>query len=124
MAREIKSYNHYKDRLLKLIPTEIVAAYLVIEGIIPEGDPLAGWVSLLSALILLILIPFYLQKIMAVKRTRQVVFTMISFIIWIYSIGGPFEDYGIYVGYIGSVLLVLWTLLIPLLYKPAADITQ
>ena len=124
MAREIKSYNHYKDLLLKLIPTEIVAAYLVIEGIIPEGDPLAGWVSLLSALILLILIPFYLQKIMAVKRTRQVVFTMISFIIWIYSIGGPFEDYGVYVGYIGSVLLVLWTLLIPLLYKPAADITQ
>ena len=121
MAREIKSYNHYKDRLLKLIPTEIVAAYLVIEGMIPEEGPRAAWVSLVSALVLLILIPFYLRQTMSVRRTGQVVFTMISFVVWVYSFGGPFAFYGLYVGYIGSILLVIWTLLIPLLYKPSTD---
>lgn len=119
MAREIKQYNHYKDRLLKLIPTEIVAAYLVIEGIIPPGEPHAPLVSLIAALVLLILIPFYLRKTMAVKRAGQILLTMISFVIWIYSLGGPFALYGVHIGYVGSVLLVLWTLVVPLFYKPA-----
>ena len=118
MPREINQYNHYKDRLLKLIPSEIVAAYLVIEGIIPSGAPHAPLVSLMAALVLLILIPFYLKKTMDVKRTGQIILIMVSFIIWIYSLGGPFALYGVHIGYVGSVLLVLWTLAIPLIYRP------
>ena len=44
MAREIKSYqdanvlpseaNSYKDRLLKLIPSEIIAAYITLHGLV------------------------------------------------------------------------------------------
>lgn len=118
MPREIQSYNRYKDRLLKLVPTEIVAAYLVIEGVIPSDAPGAPLVSLLSSIVLLVLVPFYLKKSMSVKRTKQIVFTMISFVVWVYSLGGPFAYYGLYIGYIGSVILVLWTLLIPFFYKP------
>jgi len=118
MPREIQSYNRYKDRLLKLVPTEIVAAYLVIEGIIPSDAPSAPMVSLLSSIVLLVLVPFYLKRSMSVKRTKQIVFTMISFVVWVYSLGGPFAYYGLYIGYIGSVILVLWTLLIPFFYKP------
>ena len=118
MAREVAQTNHYKDRLLKLIPSEIVAAYLVIEGIIPSGATHGALVSLIAALVLLILIPFYLRKTMAVKRTGQILLTMVSFVIWIYSLGGPFAHYDIHVGYVGSVLLVLWTLVMPLVYKP------
>jgi hypothetical protein len=118
MAREINQYNRYKDRLLKLIPSEIVAAYLVIEGMIPSGETHAPLVSLIAVLVLLILIPFYLNKTMNVKRTGQIILTMVSFIIWIYSLGGPFALYGVHIGYVGSVLLVLWTLVIPLMYRP------
>jgi len=36
MAREIKVDQNYRDMLLKLIPSEIVAAYMVLAGIIPQ----------------------------------------------------------------------------------------
>jgi hypothetical protein len=120
MSREIKHENHYKDRLLKLIPTEIVAAYLVIDGLIPKDAMHGGVVSVVSSIILLALIPFYLRKAMKVHQPKQILFTMISFVVWVYSLGGPFSFYGLYIGYIGSVGLILWTLLIPFFYKPAS----
>jgi hypothetical protein len=36
MARQIKSTEKFRGKLLKLIPTEIVAAYMVLQGMIPE----------------------------------------------------------------------------------------
>lgn len=121
MAREIKHDNVYKDRLLKLIPSEIVAAYLVIEGLIPSDAPQAGAVSLIASLILLVLIPFYLKRTMSVEKPVQILFTMVSFVVWVYAVGGPFDHYGLHTDYIGSVILVLWTLLIPFFYKPSAE---
>ena len=53
MAREVKINQDYKSKLLKLIPSEIVAAYLVIEGIIPEERKYLG--TLAVSIVLLIL---------------------------------------------------------------------
>ena len=116
MAREIKPAQDYKDRLLKLIPSEIVAAYLVLSGIIPQES--AKWGILLVSIVLLILVPLYLWRIHNVKSCIQLLFTAISFVVWIYSLGGPFEFWGIYKAWIGSVILVLWTLIIPLVVNP------
>ena len=120
MAREIQRRNPYKERLLKLIPTEIVAAYLVIEGLIPQEATHGAVVSLISFGVLLGLIPLYLKKTMQVHQPWQIVFTMVSFVVWVYSLGGPFIHYGLHISYMGSVLLILWTLLIPLVYRPAS----
>lgn len=37
MAKQINPDQTYRDKLLKLIPSEIVAAYMVLIGIIPEN---------------------------------------------------------------------------------------
>ena len=109
----------YGDKLLKLIPGEIVAAHLTIDGIIPSDTGSAKWVSLAVSLALLVAIPPYLTKTLAVENARQVVFTMGSFLIWLYSLGGPFKLWAtatgipLHVPYIGSIFLILWTLLIP-----------
>lgn len=116
MAREVKSINDYKSKLLKLIPSEIVAAYVVIEGIIPDEHKHIG--TLIASIALLILIPFYLKRFYQVNRLGQHIFVMVAFIIWIYTLGGPFIGWGIYEAYIGSILLVFYTLLIPLFYRP------
>jgi hypothetical protein len=109
----------YGDKLLKLIPGEVVAAYITIDGIIPFDAGSAKWVSLAVSLVLLVAIPLYLTKTLAVENARQVVFTMGSFLVWLYSLGGPFKLWAaatgipFHVPYIGSILLILWTLLIP-----------
>jgi len=42
MAREVKTDQDYKMKLLKLIPSEIVAAYILIGSIIPDEYKLWG----------------------------------------------------------------------------------
>ncbi|KPL13711.1 MAG: hypothetical protein AMS23_00660 [Bacteroides sp. SM1_62] len=119
MAREVKTDQDYKTKLLKLIPSEIVAAYILIVGIIPADYKY--WGTLITAVIMLVLIPFYLRRLYDVKRLGQIIYIMIAFIIWIYTLGEPFRQWGIWQEWIGSALLVLYTLTIPLFYHPRAE---
>jgi len=119
MAREVKVNQDYKSKLLKLIPSEIIAAYLVIEGIIPEERKYIG--TLVLSCILLVLVPLYLKKIYNVRRLGQHIFVMAAFVVWIYSLGGPFKFWNIWEAWIGSSLLILYTLTIPLFYRPVEN---
>ena len=115
MTRQIKPVESYRNKLLKLIPSEIVAAYMVVIGIIP--DDYEKWGTLIVSIILLILTPFYLKKLEKVANNVQVVFCSVSFVVWIYSLGGlggPFMHWNIYQPWIGSVVLIFWTLMVPL----------
>ena len=116
MAREIKVDQNYRDRLLKLIPSEIVAAYVVLAGVIPQHH--AKWGLLIVSVILLVLVPFYLKLLQNVNRIVQIVITTISFAVWVYSLGGPFREWGLYYAWLSSVILILWTLIVPLFVNP------
>ena len=116
MAREVKVNQDYKSKLLKLIPSEIVAAYLVIQGIIPEERKYIG--TLVESIILLALVPLYLRNVYGVRRLGQHLFVMGAFVVWIYSLGGPFRYWNLWEAWIGSSLLILYTLAIPLVYRP------
>jgi hypothetical protein len=119
MARQIKPVESYRNKLLKLIPSEIVAAYIVVMGIIAENVPesSAKWATLIVSLVLLILTPFYLKKLEKIANNIQVAFCSFSFVVWVYSLGGlggPFAHWNLYQGWLGSIVLILWTLMVPL----------
>lgn len=118
MDRNITNINTYKDVLIKLIPSEIVAAYMVIDGLIPSGEPYAKWLALIVSLILAVFTPLYLRFIYKVRNQIQILFTTGTFIVWLYWLGGPFKLWNMHYQPIGSILLVLWTLLIPFLNMP------
>jgi len=114
MAREIKETTEYIARLLKLIPSEIVAAYLAIEGIVSTQPAIQNKVLTWVCVFLFILIPFHLWYVFKVRKVLQIVVTMISFVVWIFSIGGPFLQYPWYLQVYGAVVLILWTITVPL----------
>jgi hypothetical protein len=123
MPREIKQDQSYKDKLLKLIPSEIVAAYLVILGIlnnqqiiIQEADitEIFQWIVFG---IILVLTPVYLRKFQNVMKISQLVLTSISFVVWSYSLGGPFIVSGLHHSTIASIIMILWTLAAPTFVK-------
>ena len=125
MARTIKPDQDYKSKLLKLIPTEIIAAYMALHGIfqgqvirIGESD-LTHFVGWGVFVVLLVLTPLYLGKIHKVKGKAQMALTTLSFIVWVYTLGGPFQMQGLYQPQIASCVLVLWTLTVPLFIEPA-----
>lgn len=131
MSREIKSaadvpapppaqVNDYKDRLVKLIPSEIITAYVTLRGLI-NGAGEQGNRQLLIWIvfgILVIMNPLYLFYIMQVKKAGQIAFSSIAFVLWVMVIGGTFTTIlGFSAEYLGSILLVLYTLFIPFVYK-------
>lgn len=115
MDREIKNNTKYQDALVKIIPSEIVAAFMVIDGLITGDEPYVNWLNIIVFAILLILIPLYLVFIYKIWDPLQILFTTLSFPVWVYWLGGPFKVWGIHYPQIASILLILWTLLIPLI---------
>ncbi len=123
MAREVADQNLYQDKLLKLIPTEIVGAYMFLSGVVSGGPEAAAatqstlddnltYVVFFS---LLALTPLYLWRVSNVSNVLQIIVTTVSYVVWVYTLGGPFSIWGIYSPVAGSVVLVIWTLAMPLL---------
>jgi len=121
MSREISGGNAYTEKLVKLIPTEIIGAYLAIEGMVSTLPSIQYIVLIISCLALTILIPFYLWFLFGVRSKLQIAVTMISFVVWIFSIGGPFLQYTWYLQVYGAVALILWTLVVPVLKYDMPD---
>ena len=118
MERQITSLSSYRDTLVKLIPSEIVAAHMVISGLLPVDRPSSKWLAVASSFVLVILTPIYLKKLYSIKRRSQILFMTGTFIVWMYWMGGPFVYWGLHDPAVGSIILVLWTLLIPLFNLP------
>jgi hypothetical protein len=110
----------YMDRLVKLIPAEVVGLYLVGVGIVPKGEKFALSVWAAICLVLVVVVRAYGTSDAAAKLPPQwgaVFVSTISFLIWLYNMPGPFVAYEIAVPYIGSLAVLLWTFVVPLFYK-------
>ncbi len=114
MARQIVAEDGYRDRLLKLIPAEIVAAYLALQANLMELGDAVIWVVIAA---LFVLTFFYLRLLGGVKKPKQLVFSSVSFLIWVYSIAPEPILKDLYNPPLASVVLVMWTLLIPFFFK-------
>lgn len=134
MSREIKSakdiqavlvpasnVNDFKDRLVKLIPSEIITAYVTIQGLIAGAASQNGNTDMLLWIViavLLVLTPVYLYYIGNVRKWEQIIFTAFAFVLWVIVIGSPVKEIlGFQSSFIGSIFLVLYTLMIPFFYK-------
>ena len=126
MAREINETQPYSDKLVKFIPTEIVGAYLMLAGFLGFGpgatpDASAKVDDVLIQVVFfffLALVPVYMWVVSSVRHILQIVVATISFGVWVYSLGGPFEVWHLSNPTIASVVLVLWTFVPPLLVSP------
>lgn len=113
-----------KDRLLKLIPAEIIAAYVTLAGLV-EGmtkiKPNADKATLLYIIIgvLMVLTPVYLTKISGVTKKGQLLFSTIGFVIWAFATASPLKNdiLNFPSEFIISTVLILYTLLIPFFYE-------
>ena len=117
--------DDYIDRLMKLIPADTVALYLSLDGIVRsglKGDPaLSTWMWALFVVVTVGNV-LYWRKTGVTDVVQYVVLTL-AFVVWVFTIGGPFHDLPWYKPFMGSVLLGLFTFFAPLLYKGAPQPT-
>lgn len=113
-------FDFYLDRLLKMIPGEVIGLYLVGGGFIPKDQPVVLALWAVVCLVGLILLRVYATTDQLDNKPPQggpVAISAVAFVIWIYTLGGPFEAFGLSVPYIGSLIVLAWTFFIPILYK-------
>jgi hypothetical protein len=110
------TYDNYYSRLIKLIPAELIALYLALDGIVsamPQKQVLL-WVvfgiSLAGGW-------FYLVRLAHVTSIGQRLLTLLALSIWIYLIGGPFATLAWYNEAWGKLAVVLYTFFVPLFFR-------
>ena len=113
MSRAIEQENSFLQVLLKLIPSEVIAVFVFIQGVIPR--------QLLPHLVLTLLLvaitPVYLSWATGVRSRPQLVISTLSLVVWIYAMGmGPlrFIRPPYYEPWHGAVALAVWTLVPPM----------
>jgi hypothetical protein len=106
--------DQYSAKLLKLIPSEVTAAYLSINSMVSVQQGFDS--TIISALVILtIMCPLYLWKLQGVRSYLQIVFTTAAFPLWALNISAPRDDFLTSNSQLLGVILILATLVIPLL---------
>jgi hypothetical protein len=104
----------YFDRLFKYIPAELVAAYIFVLGVVKQLTD-AGEIRIFQWLIFVIfciLTPLYLWRVQKVMKIQQHIISLLSFIVWVFALGGPFALYSWYNPVYSSILLPVFTLVV------------
>ena len=120
----VNKSDEYFGKIVKYIPTEIVAGYVALSGFI-KALPMQlqfGWCCFVT-LVLLILTPAYLRRSTQDASTSRAhaVCGTIAFAAWVFATGGLFERFqitgngGWYHRAMGSIVLVLVCLSLPLI---------
>jgi hypothetical protein len=115
-------YDSYVTKLLKMIPAEVISLYLaglaLIPASLPDPQKIApmAWVGL--CFILVILARYVMTKDKNTSPDWMIVgLSAVSFLIWSYSMGGPWATTGIYITWLGGLAVLVWTFAVPLCFK-------
>lgn len=110
-SEPIPTVDKYGDRLIKYIPSEVVGVYITLNTLlktagdqIPKND--LKWMVFGF---LLFMTPIYLWRIQKVKKYQQLIIATISFLVWVFALGGPFVQIHWYSSFYGALLLPIYS---------------
>lgn len=112
-----KKGDQYFERLLKLVPAEVLALYVTFKEIA------ASWLGIWAAICLLIVV--FVRTVGTAQagkpiQVAAVIVAVVSFILWVYATGGYFLQFNKLpedMPGIVSVAVGVWTFMVPYFYK-------
>jgi hypothetical protein len=115
--------KEYLARLVKLIPTEVVGLYMVGTGILQQtakDDKVSWLVWAIICFILVIVVRVFGTSDAKNKVPPEiplVIISAVSFVIWLYSLGGQLLDLWHVTNKFAWMAVLVWTFVIPFIYK-------
>ena len=113
--------DNYADRVIKYIPSDIVAAWVAILGLLANAVNVPRTATLWVLFVVMVLITaWWTYKNTAVPgkpaATTQILLSTGSFIVWVFALpgGGPFASLGFYEPLYGSLLVIIYSLVVGL----------
>jgi hypothetical protein len=118
-AVKVPEVDSYFTKILKYIPAEIVSGYVAINAIfksISDVSLVFHWIVVAA---LTALTGLYIWRLTNEPNkppaVSQIIISTIAFVVWVFALGGPFAEMGWYQYYYGAILLVMYTLAVPVL---------
>jgi hypothetical protein len=114
--------DSYSDILVKMIPVEMIFGFLAISSLLESSDASNALQLILFYFAvgsLTLLTPFYLHR--QIRRgdqtplARQLVFSTLGFLVWVYSIGGILRETTFWHPAIAGVGVIIFTLSVPIM---------
>jgi len=112
-----ESADKYTDKIVKLIPTEVVAGWIAVNSIIVAASqhPRTGTLILLFIVFAVFAAAYTWKQTSEKSAPKPYIQTAVStfaFAVWAYAIGGPFPQWvpGLYDALFGGILLIVFTL--------------
>ena len=114
-AGQGEGVDRYIDRLIKYIPAEIVGAWIAMKGVVPDDKVVYG-IAFLAATILTAAWIWKQTRVQGQKTAfTQIAISTASFVVWAYALEQPFKAWGIYMPWLGSLLLIFYSLIVALI---------
>lgn len=107
----------YFDRLFKYIPSELVAGYIFVLGVVKQLTNTSEIRIFQWSLYIVfcLLTPLYLWRVQKVVKLQQHIISLLSFVIWVFALGGPFALCSWYNPVYGAILLPVFTLIVAII---------
>jgi hypothetical protein len=107
------------DRVMKYIPADIVGAWVALTGLVAgaAGIPTARVLWGVFAVMMAITFAWTLKQTAmegAPPARMQAAISTGSFAVWVFALGGPFASLSWYAPVYGSIVLILYTLVVGL----------
>jgi len=113
VGRPVGPLDPWLARLVKLVPAEIVAVYLA-------GRPLAQaryagtWP--VACLVLVVVVRAWGTRDRRGPQWVSVAISAVSFVLWVYAMGGRFLTYNVDVN-LAALAVLVWTTLVPVFWR-------
>src|SRR6478672_6920835 len=112
-----EAVDGYQDRLLKYMPADVNTAWLALTGVVKSATSIQQSMVLWILFgILLILTPIWTWKETSQPdkppATTQIVVSTGAFLVWAFALGEPFNSLSFYQPVYGSIMLILYTLIV------------
>lgn len=114
-TRTAPAPDTYTSRLLKYIPSEVIAVYLTLTALLRASaapDRMLEWLVFAFGVVVT---PLYLWRVQRVWKPLQLVLSTVAFVVWAFALGGPFLSLTWYTAVYGGLLLTAYTFLIPII---------
>lgn len=107
--------DDYTSKLVKYIPSEVVALYIALGSILGSSDKSDSSLYWVIFGVCLVGTGLYLWRVTNVTKVTQIVISVVAFFVWALALGGPFESLNWYDPVYGALLLPIYTFFVPML---------
>ena len=117
-AAAAPTIDGYFDKLLKYIPAEINGAWIAITGILAGlADPSPALLWILFGVFILLTVGVIFRLTQAQNQPTpwiQIAISTVAFVVWVLALGGPFATIPGYNTAYGAILMIIYTVVVPI----------